>query len=83
MMGSAKSLMLNFPNPRTATSQLVTVVPTFAPRMTPMEPTKSNKPALTKLTTITVVAEELWMRAVIKIPVRTPVTRLEVIAVNI
>ena len=37
----------------------------------------------TKLTTITVVAEEDWISAVISTPVRTPVTRLVVIAVKI
>ena len=83
MIGSARSLILNSPSPSPATSQLVTVVPTFAPRMTPMEPTRSSKPAFTKLTTMTVVADELWISAVMKIPVRTPVMRLEVIAVRI
>ena len=37
-------------------------------------------PALTKLTTITVEAEELWIRAVMKNPVTVPVKRLRVIA---
>ena len=75
--------MLNFPSPNTATNQLVMVVPTLAPKITPIEPTRSNNPALTKLTTMTVVAEELCIRAVINKPVSTPVTRLEVMAVNI
>ena len=38
---------------------------------------------LQKLTTITVVAEEDWIRAVINTPVKTPVTRFVVIAVRI
>ena len=42
-----------------------------------------SSPALTKLTTITVVAEEDCINAVISTPVSTPVTRLVVIAVNI
>ncbi len=37
------------------------------------------RPAFTKLTTITVEALELWIRAVIAIPVSTPVTRFLVI----
>ena len=42
-----------------------------------------SNPAFTKLTTITVVAEEDWIRAVINTPVKTPVTRLVVIAESI
>ena len=63
-------------------SHAVNVVPTLAPMMTPIEPTRSSKPALTKLTTITVVAEELWIMVVINRPVITPFTRLDVIAVR-
>ena len=41
------------------TSQDVTVVPMFAPMMTPTACVSDSTPALTKPTTITVVAEEL------------------------
>ena len=67
-------------NPRMEINHAVNVVPTLAPMMTPIEPIRSSKPALTKLTTITVVAEELWMMGVINKPVITPFTRLDVIA---
>ena len=70
-------------NPRAEMIQAVTVVPMFAPIMTPMDWDSVRRPALTKLTTMTVVAEEDWIRAVISIPVSTPVTRLVVIAVRI
>jgi hypothetical protein len=48
-----------------------------------MDCTRVRRPALTKLTTITVVAEDDWMSAVISIPVNTPATRFVVIAVRI
>ena len=57
----------------------VTVVPTLAPMMTLIDWVSVRSPALTKLTTITVVALDDWMSAVIRIPVRTPVNRLVVI----
>ena len=66
--------------PKMEISQAVTVVPTLAPMITPIDSIKLNNPAFTKLTTITVVAELLWIIAVISIPVITPFTRLEVIA---
>ena len=61
----------------------VTVVPILAPIMTPMDCAKVIRPALTKLTTITVVADEDCMMAVMRIPVSTPMTRLPVIAARI
>ena len=61
----------------------VTVVPILAPIITPMDWDNVSSPAFTKLTTMTVVAEEDWINAVISTPVRTPVTRLVVIAVRI
>ena len=70
-------------NPRAEMIQAVTVVPMLAPMITPMDCERVRSPALTKLTTMTVVAEEDWIRAVIRTPVRTPVTRLVVIAVKI
>ena len=50
----------------------VTVVPIFAPIITPIQERSFKIPALTSPTTITVVAEELWMAAVTSIPSRTP-----------
>ena len=53
-------------------SQAVTVVPTFAPMMTLIAWRSVMRPELTKPTTMTVVAEELWMMAVMQRPVRKP-----------
>ncbi len=44
--------------PSRATIHPVTVVPIFAPRITPIAWINSIKPAFTKLTTITVVADD-------------------------
>ena len=44
--------------PRAEIIQAVTVVPILAPIITPIDCAKSNNPAFTKLTTMTVVAEE-------------------------
>ena len=77
--GSDISAMLIL-KPRIEISHAVIVVPTFAPIMIPMDSVRFNRPALTKLTTITVVAELLCMMAVISIPVITPLIRFEVIA---
>ena len=63
--------------------QAVTVVPILAPIMTPIACVKLKRPAFTKLTTMTVVADEDWIRAVISMPVKTPATRFEVMAVRI
>lgn len=60
--------------------QEVTVVPTFAPMMTAIESASDISPALTKLTTITVDADEDCINAVIKIPVKSPAKRFLVIA---
>jgi len=60
--------------------QVVTVVPTLAPKITAMDCASDIRPALTKLTTITVEADELWISAVMRMPVSTPVTRFLVIA---
>ena len=57
----------------------VMVVPMFAPIITPIDSTKLSKPAFTKLTIITVVAEDDCKRAVIKNPVVIPKNLLEVI----
>ena len=52
--------------------QLVTVVPTLLPMMMPMAWCSSMMPLLTKPTTITVVALELWITAVTASPSRNP-----------
>src|SRR6056297_2559731 len=69
--------------PNSDISQAVTVVPILAPIITPIDSDKANNPALTKLTTITVVAEDDWIRVVIKKPVKTPFTGFEVILAKI
>ena len=58
------------------TIQLVTVVPILAPMMMPTAWVRLMMPALTKPTTMTVVAEELWIMAVTAAPTRTPSRRL-------
>ena len=55
--GSAILLILNL-KPRIATNHPVIVVPIFAPIIMPIDSVRVSNPALTKLTTITVVAEE-------------------------
>ena len=56
------------------------VVPMLAPMMTPMACLSLSSPAFTKLTIITVVADELWIRQVVIKPVSTPLSRLLVMA---
>ena len=58
-------------NPKTATSQPVMVVPMFAPNIIPADSTKDSNPAFTKLTAITVLAEDDCTKQVLK-TVRTP-----------
>ena len=60
-------------------SHAVTVVPTLAPMMTLMACRRFIRPELTKPTTMTVVADELWMMAVMPRPVRKPAPTLPVI----
>jgi hypothetical protein len=48
--------------------------------ITPIACARVRRPALTKLTTITVVAEEDWIADVMPSPVSTPLKGLEVIA---
>ena len=64
--------------PSNEISQAVIVVPIFAPMITPIDSTKLSKPAFTKLTIITVVAEDDCKSAVIKNPVVIPKNLLEV-----
>ena len=56
----------------------VTVVPILAPMITPMDCFRVMSRELTKPTTITVVAEELWITAVTPRPVRKPLILLSV-----
>ena len=66
--------------PNREITQAVNVVPTFAPMITAIDCASDIRPALTKLTTMTVLAEELWIIAVMKKPVSVPVKRLRVMA---
>ena len=58
--------------PPRLSSHAVTVVPTLAPMMTLIACRSVSSPELTKPTTMTVVAEELWITAVIPRPVAKP-----------
>ncbi len=60
--------------------QAVSVVPMLAPMMTEMAWARVSRPALTKLTVITVVADDDCTAQVINIPVTSPVKRLVVMA---
>ena len=64
--------------PNSAMIQEVTVVPMFAPMITPMACPSTSRPAFTKLTTMMVVAVDDWMTAVTPIPVRICLNGLEV-----
>ena len=78
--GMAMVAILQLPSPKLrAKIQAVTVVPMFAPMMTAMALPRANRPALTKLTIISVVAVELCTMAVTTIPVRMHLKLLEVI----
>ena len=59
--------------------QNVVVVPRLAPMMTPIDWIRVRRRAWTKLTTMTVVAEEDWTRQVTRNPVITPANRFPVI----
>ena len=65
-----------------ATNCPVIVVPILAPNITPAAWYRFIKPALTNPTTITVVAELLWIAADIIAPVIIPFTGLLVIFSN-
>lgn len=56
----------------------VTVVPMFAPKMTPAAWVRVMSPASAKSITITFVAEELWMSTVTAAPASTATKRLPV-----
>ena len=71
----------NPPEPSTPVrlkSQAVTVVPTFAPRITPTAWESFIIPEFTNPTTITVVADEDWITAVTPAPRRIAISLLEV-----
>ena len=76
---SSRSQTLELSIPPRLRSHAVTVVPTFAPMMTLMACRSVISPELTKPTTMTVVADELWMMAVTPRPVRKPTSGLPVI----
>ncbi len=80
--GNDKKLRLTL-NPSNAIIQAVMVVPIFAPIITPTDAISESRPAFTKLTIITVVADEDCIVVVTKIPVKTPFIRLLVIAARI
>ena len=65
--------------PRNEMIQNVVVVPRLAPMMTPIDWIRVRRRAWTKLTTMTVVAEEDWTRQVTRNPVITPANRFPVI----
>ncbi len=72
MEGRARSSSLK------ETSCPVTVVPIFAPKITPMACWSVRSPAFTNPTVITVVAEELWMSAVTAAPAKMAKKRFRV-----
>ena len=53
---------------------LPSVVPILAPMMTLIAGRKATTPALTRPTTMTVIAVDDWMMPVIKVPAMTPLT---------
>ena len=79
MNGTAKAPILTF-TPKMEIIHAVNVVPTLAPIITAIDCWSDINPAFTKLTTITVEAEELCMRAVMRTPVATPEKRFRVMA---
>ena len=81
-IGRAKDDILIL-KPKNEINQAVTVVPIFAPIITPIDSISDNNPALAKLTTITVVAEEDWIKRVIRKPVKTPNTLFLVMLLKI
>ena len=88
IIGAAKAMetkareVMSTLKPRRATNHPVKVVPMLAPRMTPIAWVRPIKPALTKLTTITVVADELCMMMVIRRPVIMDMNRFFVISLR-
>ena len=79
-MSGSTNIDVSTLKPNRAMIHAVKVVPTLAPNITAIDCPSVIRPAFTKLTTITVDAEELCIRAVISIPVSIPVNRLRVMA---
>ena len=77
--GIAKAL-ISTAKPKNEITHAVRVVPMLAPIITEIDCANDSRPAFTKLTTITVVADEDCIKAVISNPVKTPIKRFEVIA---
>ena len=82
IIGIAMSAIENL-KPMSDTNQAVIVVPILAPMITEIDSASVSKPAFTKLTTITVVADDDWIIEVTITPVNTPSTRFFVIDANI
>ena len=61
-----------------AMSWVVTVVPIFAPNITPSDEVNDMSPASTSPIVITVVAVEDWMSAVKSAPIKVPRRGVEV-----
>ena len=76
--GRDKMLKLTL-NPKIEIIHAVTVVPMLAPIITPIASISDNNPAFTKLTIITVVADDDWIVVVTKKPVKTPLSLFDVI----
>ena len=81
IMGNDRSEIFTL-NPNNVIIQAVIVVPMLAPKITPTDFANGNNPAFTKLTTITVVADDDCIIVVINNPVSTPVNLLVVIDDN-
>ena len=77
-IGIAKAAILKL-KPKIETIQAVIVVPMLAPKITPTDCCKVKRPALTKVTTITVVAPDDWITIVMIRPVKRPLKRFPVI----
>ena len=71
IIGRAMSASENL-KPRIAINHAVVVVPRFAPIITPIASRNVSSPALTKLTTITVVTVELCTDIVTSVPEKSP-----------
>ena len=79
MSGIAIAPKLKEPSILTANSQAVTVVPMFAPMITPMALRSVIRPAFTKLTSMSVVAVDDCTRTVTRNPVNRHLPVLDVI----
>jgi hypothetical protein len=64
------------------TRMQVTEVPIFAPMIMGMAPLTVNAPPPTMVTTIEVVAEELWITPVVTIPMKRPTRGFDVLPMS-